>query len=76
MQLRTTDEFCIRAAQLTLPLRGSMLVYPLTCVELARIHGEARSQHSTERQHKMLGGSSLAKMADGAPEEWPHQHHF
>ena len=48
---RATDQLCIWTAQPTLPLCGSMLVYPLTCVELARAYEEAQSQHSTERQH-------------------------
>ena len=43
---RATDELCIRAAQPPLPLCGSMLVYPLTCVELAGAYEKARSQHS------------------------------
>jgi len=77
MQLRATDELCIRAAQPTLPLCGSMLVYPLTYMELAHVHGEARSQHSNrETAQKARLELSLTKMADSAPEERPHQHHF
>jgi len=47
---RATDELCIRAAQPTLPLCGSMLVCPLTCVELA--HSKRGANTPTERQHK------------------------
>jgi len=65
------------AAQPTLPLCGSMLVYLLTCVELAHVHGEARSQHSyRETAQKARLELSLTKMADGAPKERFHQHHF
>ena len=59
MQLRATDKYCIRAAQPTLPLYGSMLVYPLTCVELAYVYVEAQSQHSNLKAAQMLGWSSL-----------------
>ena len=44
--VRATDELCIRAKQPALPLCGSMLVYPLTCMELACAYEKAWNQHS------------------------------
>ena len=57
---RATNELASEQ-QSALPLCGSMLVYPLTCVKLARAYEKAWNQHSNWEAAQMLAGALFAK---------------